>query len=143
MIKDEVEARNDEALILIIIIMSVLFILWKDSREIEPFLFANTEDPLIVDWEQYIWLITSRLNIMIPTWHWRRLANNRSKEVIGMYLVILVGDLFDHLMNYNTPYFGGPDEWFTYNIISVSLFAGFIIWRRIRKDESWRYLEYV
>jgi len=110
-----------ERTILILLLVNCLFILWTGSPDMRPFPLAQE---IQVNLEQYVWLITQRLTIIVLAYHW---WISSRQYVVYAFFVIQTLDLVDHLVHYNKPYLG---EWFSFNTVSFLLFGVYLLYQR-------------
>jgi len=98
--------------------------LWESGYYHRPFPLSATS----VSWEQYVWLITERLEPIILVILF--LYSKVNKQDLWVFLILKSGDLADHLVHYNEPYFKtGPFD-VSYNVLSTVFFLAYILSRK-------------
>ncbi len=84
-----------------------------------PFSSVETSD------EQYVWMLVGRMTLIACiciAYFWKP-----PKDIIVAFIALNVIDLIDHLIHYNEPYFFWQSVPISYNVISIPLFALYLL----------------
>lgn len=110
---DEVEAAIDQ---------------YKRNKYLREIGFYRQMFPFSAIWtsnEQYVWLLVERIDYILfglICYFYRP-----PKKVVVFYLWIKGLDLIDHMIHYNEPYFISGPFHITYNVVSIAVFAAFVM----------------
>ncbi len=92
----------------------------------QMFLFSNVPCSM----EQYVWMLTLRLTLIVIAYRWAMRANEDEVDFIKLLVVITILDLADHLIHYNEKYFSWGVFDISFNTVSFLVYGFFLGYKK-------------